>query len=334
MIKVHNSKNANALRNQFLNNNKDVVHIMDIEGSPYSNMAPAWTSNENSSYIRQILKPTDSVLTVASTLDNVIDMALYGIRNIYAVDVNPSQLPVCWLKYGSMIYLDDYEEFYNFVVSTSGNVLSVESATKILNSLDVTSEENQFWRMMYADNTSIDIRKKYFLNEPYYIDEHMERVMLFDYVKPERWKEAKDSLNASTIYVEQNDIFNMSLPDNAFDVIYLSNLHNFYTTRDFVSKIKKLRTHLREKGRILLYCIGMKESWFYAWDRKLPPDISAADFKQEYKELFWEVKRQILETMIIYSMLKQEFKILIIPVKTGGGYMYYNTPTDCILVLQ
>ena len=80
MIKVKNNLNAIALREKLSSNTKDIVHIRG--GNPYVTMAPAWTSNENSGYIRQILKPSDTVLTVASTLDNVIDMALYGIRNI------------------------------------------------------------------------------------------------------------------------------------------------------------------------------------------------------------------------------------------------------------
>lgn len=334
MIKVRNNVNAIALRKKFISNSKDVVHIGDNKGNPYGIMAPAWTSNENSGYIRQILKTSDSVLSVASTLDNVIDMALYGIRNIYAVDINPSQLPVSWLKYASVVYLKEYSEFYDFVVSTSENTLSREISNKILTAEKTITEENEFWRMLYADNTGMDIRRKYFLNEPYYIEKCIERVMLFDYIKPERWHKAKEALKASTIYVENNDIFNMYLPDNAFDVIYLSNLHNFYTPDDYVSKIRKMRSHLRDNGRIILYCIGMKENWFYAWDRRMPPNISVDDFDQDYREFFDEVMRQLIETMIIYSMLKEEFKVLIIPLKTGGGYMYYNTPTDCVIVIQ
>lgn len=334
MIKVKNNLNAIALRKKLINNSKDVVHIGDSKSNPYETMAPAWTSNENSGYIRQILKTSDSVLSVASTLDNVIDMALYGIRNIYAVDINPSQLPVSWLKYASVVYLKEYSEFYDFVVSTSENALSRKIANKILNAEETITEENKFWRMLYNDNTATDIRRKYFLNEPYYIDKHMKRVMHFDYIKPDRWNEAKEALDASTIYVENSDIFNIYLPDNAFDVIYLSNLHNFYTPNDYVSKIRKMHSHLRNKGRILLYCIGMKENWFYAWDRRISPDISADDFDQNYREFFDEIRRQIIETMIMYSMLKEEFKVLIIPLKTGGGYMYYNTPTDCVLVIQ
>ena len=124
MIKVKNNLNAIALRKKLINNSKDVVHIGDNKSNPYETLAPAWTSNENSDYIRQILKTSDSVLSVASTLDNVIDMALYGIRNIYAVDINPSQLPVSWLKYASVVYLKEYSEFYDFVVSTSENALA------------------------------------------------------------------------------------------------------------------------------------------------------------------------------------------------------------------
>ena len=80
----------------------------------------------------------------------------------------------------------------------------------------------------------------------------------------------------------------------------------------------------------------MKEQWFYSWDKIQQPDFSNV-FNWEYikdEETKFVAKKQILDKMLLYAELKQRFKTLIIPVKTGEGYMFYNTPTDVVLVLQ
>jgi len=91
MLKINTTKTAMQMRNLFYNSKRNIT--FDVrDGSPYTTIAPAWSSNENGQYIREILRPTDTVLTVAGSLDNAIDMALFGIKNIYAVDINPLQL--------------------------------------------------------------------------------------------------------------------------------------------------------------------------------------------------------------------------------------------------
>ncbi len=337
MLITKNQKNAQALRDHFYNTRHDVMFFHDVrDKSPYNHVAPIWTSNENGQYIRQMLKPSDTVLTIGGSMDAIFDMALHGIRNIYSVDVNPVQIPICWLKYYALTKLDNYYEFESFVIDASIFALSDRLAGKILDRTD-SSEENKFWRLVYKENTSLEMRLKYFANETYYLRTGEGRRINFEYVKKENWDKVRKALNESTIYLEREDIFDMYIPENVFDVVCLSNLHNFYSIDYYVEKLRELSSKLKKDGRIVLYFIGMKPEWFDSWDKDLFPDVEEKDLNRAYikdgiKEL--GVLQQIYDTGNLYKKIKKYFKVSLLPVKTGKGYMFYNTPTDCILVLQ
>ena len=243
-----------------------------------------------------MLKPTDTVLTIDGSMDSIFDMTLCGIRNVYAVDVNPVQIPICWLKYYALTKLDNYEEFKAFAIDASVFALS--------------------------DN---------------YLRTGEGRRINFEYVKKENWDKVRKALNESTIYLEREDIFDMYIPENVFDVVCLSNLHNFYPIDYYVEKLREILSKLKKEGRIVLYFIGMKPEWFDSWDKDLFPDVEEKDLNRAYikdgiKEL--GVLQQIYDTGNLYKKIKKYFKVSLLPVKTGKGYMFYNTPTDCILVLQ
>lgn len=337
MLITKNNKNAQALRDSFYTVRHDVMFFHDVrDKSPYNHVAPIWTSNENGAYIPQMLKPTDTVLTIGGSMDSIFDMTLYGIRNIYAVDVNPVQIPICWLKYYALTKLDSYDEFKAFAIDASVFALSDRLASKILKRTDI-SEENKFWRLVYKENNSLEMRLKYFANETYYLRTGEGRRINFEYVKKDNWEKVRKALSESTIYLERKDIFDMYIPENVFDVVCLSNLHNFYPIDYYVDKLKELSSKLKKNGKIVLYFIGMKPEWFRSWDKNLLPDIQEEDLNRAYiKDGIKEfgVLQQINNTGNLYKKLKKYFKVLIIPVKTGKGYMFYNTPTDCILVLQ
>lgn len=337
MLITKNNLTAEALRDKFYNVRHDVMFFHDIrDKSPYNHVAPIWTSNENGAYILQMLKPSDTVLTIGGSMDAIFDMALFGIRNIYAVDVNPVQILICWLKYNALTKLDSYYEFESFVIDASIFALSERLAGKILDRTEI-SEENKFWRLVYKENASLEMRLKYFANETYYLRTGEGRRINFEYVKKENWDKVRKALNESTIYLEREDIFDMYIPENVFDVVCLSNLHNFYPKDYYVEKLREILSKLKKDGRIVLYFIGMKPEWFDSWDKDLFPDVEEKDLNRAYikdgiKKL--GVLQQIYDTGNLYKKIKKYFKVSLLPVKTGKGYMFYNTPTDCILVLQ
>lgn len=235
-----------------------------------------------------MLKPTDTVLTIGGSMDSIFDITLCGIRNVYAVDVNPVQIPIYWLKYYALTKLDNYEEFKAFVIDASVFALS--------------------------DN---------------YLRTGEGRRINFEYVKKGNWEKLRKALSESTIYLEREDIFDMYIPENVFDVVCLSNLHNFYPIDYYVDKLKEISSKLKKDRKIVLYFIGMKREWFRSWDKNLLADVEEEDLNRAYikddiKEL--GVLQQIYDTGNLYKKLKKYFKVLIIPVKTGKGI--------CFIILQ
>ena len=240
------------------------------------------------------------------------------------------------VKVYALTKLDNYYEFESFVIDASIFALSDRLAGKILDRTEI-SEENKFWRLVYKENTSLEMRLKYFANETYYLRTGEGRRINFEYVKKENWDKVRKALNESTIYLEREDIFDMYIPENVFDVVCLSNLHNFYPIDYYVEKLREISSKQKKDGRIVLYFIGMKPEWFDSWDKDLFPDVEEKDLNRAYikdgiKKL--GVLQQIYDTGNLYKKIKKYFKVSLLPVKTGKGYMFYNTPTDCILVLQ
>ena len=339
MLRIENGKRTvRELVKMFYTGERHSSVQASTDKVSYQTAAPSWTSNENSSYMSRLLTNGASVLAVAGSFDHIIDMALYGARNIYAVDVNPLQFPVDWLKYQSVLNLTP-GQFQKFVLSTKGNnMLSREIMESVLSKAD-SGPEKEFWESVYEEKDPLDIRLNYFLSERNYIMYHSERLIRFDYPDHSRFSKARKALNESNIFVEEKDIFDVQLADESMDLIHLSNLHNFYLPEEYAENIKKLSKFLKKDGVMILYCIGMKEDWFEATkagsDRiKLcETDLNMAYFAGN-QLLMQGVQQQIVFTMILYTELLKTFNVEIIPVKTGNGFIAYNTPTDIVLALK
>ena len=340
MLKINNEKSVKELVRMFYNSK--VVSSSQVttkdDGYSYKTMAPSWTSNENSSYMSRIIKNGADVLAIAGSFDHIIDMALYGARNIYAVDVNPLQFPVDWLKYQSVLNLTP-GKFQKFVLSTKGNnMLSREIMESILSKTE-SCPEKEFWESVYKEKDPLDIRLNYLMSERNYIKHRSERIIRFDYPDQMRFRKARKALNESNIFIEEKDIFDVQVSEGSMDLIHLSNLHNFYLPEEYAENIKKLSKFLKKDGVMILYCIGMKEDWFEATkagsDRiKLcETDLNIAYFAGN-QLLMRGVQQQIVFTMILYTELLKTFNVEIIPVKTGNGFIAYNTPTDIVLALK
>ena len=335
MLKIeYEKRNVQELVNMFFNGE---VHssLQAAEVVSYQTAAPNWTSNENSSYMSRYLTKGASVLAVAGSFDHIIDMALYGGRNIYAVDVNPLQFPVDWLKYQAVLNLTP-GQFQKFALSTKGNnLLSRETMESILAKAE-SCPEKEFWERIYKDKDPLDIRLNYLTSERNYIKNRSERIIKFDYPDQSRFSKARKALNESNIFVEEKDIFNVQVSEKSLDLIHLSNLHNFYFPEEYADKIRNLSKFLKEDGCIVLYCIGMKPEWFEAVKKgseRLP--LYENDFNMvacsRNPKLMQGMQQQILLTVQLYQELLNDFNVEVIPVRTGRGFAGFNTSTDIVL---
>lgn len=337
MLKIKNEKSVKELVNMFYNGKivSSTQATTDEDGYSYQTMSPGWTSNENSSYMRRL--NCANVLAIAGSFDHIIDMALYGARNIYAVDVNPLQFPVDWLKYQAVMLLTA-GQFKKFVLSTRTELLSKETMTSILERLE-NSFEKEFWKIVYAEKSSMDIRMNYLMSERNYVVNHSERTVKFDYPEYSMWNKARKALEEAYIYIEENDIFNVQLPEESMDLIHLSNIHNFYMPEEIASKIRDISRFLKKDGSIVLYCIGMKPEWFETirnGNDMIP--LSQNDFNMgvcaRNPLLMKALQQQISFTMLLYKDLLNDFEVEVIPVRTGKGFAGYNTTTDVVLAVR
>lgn len=339
MLKIKNEKSVKELVNMFYNGKhvSSTQATTDEDGFSYQTMAPAWTSNENSSYMCRVITKDANVLAISGSFDHIIDMALYGARNIYAVDVNPLQFPVDWLKYQAVMCLTA-GQFKKFALSTRTELLSKETMTGILENLD-NSFEKEFWEIVYAEKSPMDIRMDYLMSERNYVVNHSERIVKFDYPEYSLWNKARKALEEAEIFIEENDIFNVQLPEESMDLIHLSNIHNFYMPEEFASKIRDISPFLKKNGTIVLYCIGMKAEWFEAirnGNEMIP--VSQNDLNMAVCArnplLLEALHQQISFTMLLYKDLLNDFEIEVIPVRTGKGFAGYNTTTDVVLAVR
>lgn len=337
MLTINNEKNLTQLVNMFYEAKQVSSTQVTGEGDGYSyqTMSPSWTSNENSSYMSRIIKDGSSVLAVAGSFDHIIDMALYGARNIYAVDVNPLQFPVDWLKYQAVLNLTP-GQFQKFVLSTKGNhLLSRETMESILSKTEACPEK-EFWERIYNNNDPLDIRLNYLMGERNYIMHHSERIIRFDYPNQSQYSKARKSLEETNIFLEEKDIFKVQLPEESMDLIHLSNLHNFNFPEQYAEEVRKLSKFLKKDGCMVLYCIGIKPEWFVTVKKgseSLP--LYENDFNMvacsQNPMLMQAMQQQILFTMNLYKELLNDFNVEVIPVRTGKGFAGYNTPTDVVL---
>lgn len=339
MLRIKNEKSVKELVNMFYNGKlvSSTQATTDEDGFSYQTMAPAWTSNENSSYMRRLITNGANVLAISGSFDHIIDMALYGARNIYAVDVNPLQFPVDWLKYQAVMCLTA-GQFKKFALSTRTELLSKETMTSILERLD-NSFEKEFWESVYAEKSVMDIRMNYLMSERNYIVNHSERIVKFDYPEYSLWNKARKALEEADIFIEENDIFNVQLPEESMDLIHLSNIHNFYMPEEMGSRIRDISRFLKKDGRIVLYCIGMKPEWFETvrnGNDRLP--LYQTDFNMvvcaRNPLLMEAIQQQISFTMLLYKGLLNDFEVEVIPVRTGKGFAGYNTTTDVVLAVR
>lgn len=339
MLKITNEKNVQELAKMFYTaksvSSSQVTREED--GFSYQTMSPSWTSNENSSYMHRIITTGSNVLAVAGSFDHIIDMAMYGARNIYAVDVNPLQFPVDWLKYQAVMSLTA-GQFKKFALNTRADMLSNELMSIILERTE-DSVEKEFWEKVYSEKTPMNIRMDYLMNERSYVINRSERVVKFDYPEYSLWNRARKALEEAEIYEEEKDILEVQLPEKSMDVIHLSNIHNFYRPAEFALKVRNISKFLKQDGSIVLYCIGMKPEWFEAvrnGSDRLP--LYQTDFNMavcaKNPLLMKGLQQQISFTMLLYQELLNDFEVEVIPVRTGKGFVGYNTTTDVVLAAR
>ncbi len=335
MLKVLKNRTLDELVNCFYTSKKRAVVLAQEDvTSLYAEMAPLIASNETNSYMKKVIKNGDSVLAIAGAFDHLADMVLHGAKNIMAVDINELQFPICWLKYWSFCFFTSCRDYMDFILNpTSKKMLDTDIMKSVLDFVP-DGDMKEFWKRIYEQTSPLEIRRNYLYGEQKFIGSSEGREMNYQYYRKDNFTKVKESLDSTCIYLQNSNIFDIDFCGN-FDVVHLSNIHNFMSESFTCSKLKALHDKLKPGAKVIIYCMGMRKCWFDISKKGgtiLPMDDLNWEFMNE--QIFISVQSQIVTTMNIYrSMLELFNSVEVIEVKTSKGMVMYNTGTDCVMVL-
>ncbi len=335
MLKVLKNRTLDELVNCFYTSKKRATTFAQEDAtSAYAEMAPLIASNETNSYMKQVIKEGDSVLAIAGAFDHLADMVLYGAKDIMAVDVNELQLPICWLKYWSFCFFASCRDYMDFILDPTSKKMLDADIMKFVLDFAPDGDMKEFWQRIYERTTPLEIRRNYLYGEQKFVDVPGNREMNYQYYRKKNFFKVKENLDSISIYLQRSNIFDIDFCGN-FDVVHLSNIHNFMSESFTYSKLKALHDKLKPGAKVIIYCMGMRKCWFDIAKKGgtiLPMDDLNWEFMNE--QIFISVQSQIVTTMNIYrSMLELFDSVEVIEVKTSKGMIMYNTDTDCVMVL-
>lgn len=335
MLKVLRNRTLDELVNCFYTSKKRATTFAQEDAtSAYAEMAPLIASNETNSYMKQVIKEGDSVLAIAGAFDHLADMVLYGAKDIMAVDVNELQLPICWLKYWSFCFFASCRDYMDFILDPTSKKMLDADIMKFVLDFAPDGDMKEFWQRIYERTTPLEIRRNYLYGEQKFVDVPGNREMNYQYYRKKNFFKVKENLDSTSIYLQMSNIFDIDFCGN-FDVVHLSNIHNFMSESFTCNKLQMLHDKLKPGAKVIIYCVGMRKVWFEAAKKgQIIMPIDDLNWQCMNEQIFMSTQNQIVSTMNIYRNMLDLFEdVQIMEVKTSKGLIMYNTDTDCVMVL-
>ena len=255
----------------------------DKKRKRFSQLYPFTTENING-YIDLFDLKNKKLLTVGSSLDQVINASIKGCNDITAVDICPYTKFYFYLKKAAIMILS-YDVFINFfcyddfpvTFKKNKNVFNKESFEKLKQTLRLLDYESYlFWDDLFQMFEPIKIRETVFD-----ADEDKYKVLRYMslYLKDEEtYNNTKNIISRINPIFIIDDIFNAKL-NNTYDNIFLSNIGQYITPEEMKVLIEKLDKNLNEKGKMLIcYLYKTKKDTKYNEDW-----AKVYDIKNNYK---------------------------------------------------
>lgn len=306
----------------------------------YSMAQPALFSNENNNYIHRRKNDDGVAFTVAGSFDQVIDLALLGYSTVITADINRYQYYIDYLKYLAVRYLD-YFSFIAFLADAQSPRCLDEGIIRYL--FDKAEADNEpskaapemFWKMLLRNNTTMQIRMKYIMGEKNYILHDSNRELRSKYVwSLSGYNDAQKALGKTRINFYIGNIFDVSkenyFPEKIYDVVLLSNVHNFVVANMYVQLVRDLVPYVKTGGSIFSYLIQIPREWI----ERSNAAVSYIDWKKTILNDFNKaaIECQAAHRSYFVEAFRRQFKTRIHEVSTCGGYAcFYNTSTDSVL---
>ena len=222
----------------------------------FSDIYPFTTENINGYMSNFELRDT-SLMTIGSSLDQVINALLLGCRDITVVDICPFTKFYFYLKKSAILNLD-YEDFFKFfcykdypkVFIDNKEVFNLEIFKTLKPTLRLLDYESYlFWDELFTVYSPIKIRHRLF-NMDEYRKDFLKELNLY-LCNEDYYYKTKDIIMKINPNFIIDDIFNINL-DQYFDNIWLSNLGKYLSLNKLKELIDKLKNNLNDNGKLLV----------------------------------------------------------------------------------
>lgn len=228
----------------------------DINKRGFSRIYPFTTENI-SGYIEKFDLCGKSLLTVGSSLDQVINASLFGCKDQTIIDICPYTKYYFYLKKAAIIIFtyDEYFDFFcyddyprfckkNKLVFDKNKYMKLKDILRLLD-----FESFLFWDELFSQFNSITIRENLFSNDEdrdivlKTTNLYMRDKFYFDNVK----KSIRD-INPKFMI---GDIFDIEI-NSVYDNIFLSNIGKYHDLEYFKLLIDKMVNNLNDNGKMLI----------------------------------------------------------------------------------
>lgn len=208
-------------------------------------------------YINNFDLENESLLTVGSSGDQVINAALYGCTDITLIDFNPYTRFYFFLKMACLLELEK-QEFVDFLSSNGFRALDPKNDKTFnknvysrirdrLERLDVSS--SIIWDKLFANFNQLKIRKELFSRDEY--DKNV-IIAINPYLATEdNYYEARAKIQEAKVKFLVGDLVKCGV-EGTYDNIWLSNICQYLTFEEIKLLVDKIVHNLNADGKLMI----------------------------------------------------------------------------------
>jgi len=198
-------------------------------------------TNEKLNSLVEDIGAAESVLTVASSGDHLLNLLVKGIYNIDTFDINSLTKYYIDLRLSGIKYIDDLSSLYFFLLG-----IYKHGYEECKNGLDYKTYI--FWDRIFKRYTMDEIKTKLF--RPY--DDPIAAMDYNNYLDMDALKILKNNVLKLKNNHYSTHLFNLFsfIKDKKYDAIILSNIFDYVDTTKFFRFIRLLKENLNPEGKL------------------------------------------------------------------------------------
>lgn len=280
-----------------------------FDNAMFQKIYPFTTENING-YLDKVNFKGNSILTVGSSGDQVLNVVLLGCKSVHVVDLCPFSKEYFYLKMAAILTLDRHEfleffsmkSFYN-QFTINNNAFNINVYRKIYDSI-IDDEVREFWNYLFKKYSSLFLRERLFNiydDSPRSFVGKANNYLTSD----EKYNRLKEIISDLVIIFSIGNIFSIDLPENnKFNHILFSNLITYNSPESIVKICKKYMAYLEDNGimQIAYLCNGVSGAeahrLLYQICSSIFDDVSIISYDSI-------VRSPLIDSSIIYKKVKK-----------------------------